>query len=280
MFGILVALATCLIDASRPVGVVVSMAYPVLPLLGLLARSPRTVIGMAALGTILTGIGILASPAGAPVATVLLNRGMSVVLTWIVGAIAIRHLSVGNRFRKRLRNQAAQDPLTGLYNRRHVFGVVNDELKRYQRYGEPFSLILIDADHFKRINDRHGHCAGDSGLRLIAKVCRNTVRETDVLGRFGGEEFIIVLPHTKVSEAQVVAQRICETMRRTGLNLRGGTVAITLSLGVAEVGPNVESFDELLKAADRALYKAKRDGRDRVATAGAGAPSTHGAEAA
>ena len=126
---------------------------------------------------------------------------------------------------------------------------------------------MIDADHFKSINDRHGHCAGDVALKAIADACNSSVRDSDVVGRFGGEEFIILLPHTKAAEAALVAERIRRTIQRDGCYWHGQKIEITLSLGVAEAGLFTDTFDKLLKAADQALYAAKNGGRNRTSIA-------------
>lgn len=267
LLGLLVATTTLLFDLSQPLNVAGGMPYLALPLLGLLARSRRLILVAAFAGVGLSLAGMLFSPAGAPIHVALINRGMSVALTVIIAMIATRHLAIGARLRRSLENQAARDPLTGLYNRRHVFRLVEGELKRHRRYGTALSVILIDADHFKRVNDIHGHCAGDAALRSIASVCTTSVRETDVVGRFGGEEFIVLLPHTDVTSAAVVAQRIRRRMDRTRARYRDRRIRVTLSLGVAEARPGADGFDELLRLADEALYAAKRAGRNRVATA-------------
>lgn len=267
LYGAMAALTIFLFDLVYPLGVVSSMPYVALPLLGLLARARRAIFTLAVLGTVLTFAGLFLSTAGAPLYVVLINRGLNTTMVWIVALIAASHLAIGESLRQSLEKQASRDPLTDLYNRRYVFGIIESELKRYRRYGERFSLVLIDADHFKRINDTYGHCAGDAALRHIADSCVKAVRDADIVARFGGEEFVILLPHTGATEAAVVAERIRESMHRSEFSWQDEPVEITLSLGVAEVGPNADSFDDLLKAADQALYAAKRAGRDRVAVA-------------
>lgn len=267
LYGALAALAIFVFDLANPLGVVGSMPYVVLPLLGLLAGAPRAIFALAVLGTLLTLGGLLSSADGAPLVVVLMNRGLSLMTIWVVALIAIRHLAIGESLRESLEKQATHDPLTERYNRRYVFGIIENELKKYRRYGDRFSLILIDADFFKGVNDKFGHPAGDAALRHIADACVRSVREADVVGRFGGEEFIIVLPHTKAEEAAVVAERIRASMHQSVFKWQNRPVDITLSLGVAEVGRDTATFDQLLKAADQALYAAKRAGRDRVAIA-------------
>ena len=128
-------------------------------------------------------------------------------------------------------------------------------------------MILIDADYFKRINDKFGHCAGDIALRAIADTCTSCVRDSDVVGRFGGEEFIILLPHTTADNAVVVAERIRRETTLLNLTWQGARLNVTLSLGVAEIGAQAATFDALLRSADKALYVAKKRGRNQTAVA-------------
>ncbi len=276
---VLVAAITFGFDLSQPLGVAGGIPYVILPMLGLLARSPVRVVAAAVLGTLLTGAGLLLSSAGASHDIALANRAMSAVLIWVVATMCLHHLRADNRWRERLRLQAMTDPLTGLYNRRHMFSRIRAEMSRYDRYGHRFAVILIDADHFKLINDSHGHIVGDATLSWIAATCRTKVRESDVVGRFGGEEFIILLPHTTATEAQAVAERIRHAMHEPIGAAHEAAVRVTLSLGVAEIGPQSATFDDLLKSADEALYEAKRAGRDRVAvkTSAAHEPETNAA---
>jgi len=139
------------------------------------------------------------------------------------------------------------------------------EFVRARRYQRPLSCLMLDLDHFKSINDRHGHAAGDEVLRAAAKACRDSVRELDLLGRFGGEELVALLPETEASiAASVVAERIRRTVEALCVKAGEHTVTVTVSIGVAD-NASAGSLEELLAAADRALYAAKRLGRNRVA---------------
>ncbi len=267
LYGAALASATFLFDIYHPLGIAGAMPYIALPLLGLLARSSRAVISLALLGTVLNVAGVVLSMSGAPLYAVLVNHLMSGILVCMVAYIALTHLALEDRLRASLHDAAFRDSLTRLYNRRYVFRVFRDELKKYERYSEPFSVMLIDADHFKRINDQFGHRAGDAALRAIADACNRSVRNTDVVGRFGGEEFIILLPHTRATEAAIVAERIRHTMLETAINWQGQKLDVRLSLGVAEAGLHADGFDELITAADRALYEAKERGRDQTVIA-------------
>ena len=267
LYGTAFASATLAFDLYHPLGIAGAMPYIALPLFGLLARSSRTVINLAVLGTMLNIAGIVWSTSGATLYVVVVNHLMSGILVWVVSYIALAHMAVEDKLRATLHDAAFRDPLTRLYNRRYVFDIFRNALKQYRRYAEPFSLIMVDADHFKRINDRHGHAAGDVALKAIADACSGAVRDSDVVGRFGGEEFIVLLPHTEAAEAGLVAERIRRKILRDTCYWQGQALEITLSLGVAEAGPATGTLDELVKAADQALYAAKNSGRNRTVIA-------------
>ncbi len=167
--------------------------------------------------------------------------------------------------RARLEQLAVMDDLTGLYNYRYLHTRLNEEFKRAERYREPLACVMIDIDHFKRINDRYGHDAGDAVLRETSARIRRAVREIDVVTRYGGEEFLLVLPSTNFSGALAVADRVWRTVGGEPFLLPSTTERVSISLGVA-VFPSrdIKSKDQLIKAADRALYQAKGDGRDRI----------------
>jgi len=159
------------------------------------------------------------------------------------------------------------DELTGLANRRHLFDQLAHEIQRSRRYDTPLSVILIDIDHFKRINDTWGHSAGDAVLRTAAGVFRASSRETDVVARYGGEEFALLLPETGLDGALTRAEALRAQIAATDTTLRNnGAVRVTVSLGVAALSPG-ESAEELMQRTDAALYVAKRKGRNRVEAA-------------
>ncbi len=161
------------------------------------------------------------------------------------------------------------DELTQLPNRRFFFPQAEAALARATRYGHPFSLMLMDIDHFKRINDRHGHAVGDRILRDVGATLREEVREGDIIARFGGEEFVVALPSTTVEGARPVAMRIVERVAELGWEVEGALVRTTLSLGLSELGerdgPSSRMLLEtLLSEADIAMYYCKRHGRNRM----------------
>jgi len=159
---------------------------------------------------------------------------------------------------------AITDSLTSLYNRRHFSKVGEDEVQRACRYGRSLSAIMLDIDHFKRVNDTFGHKVGDQILQGVAASCRKTLRGVDVLGRYGGDEFVILLPENDRAAAVQVAERLRKKIAHIQLNTDKGTAKVTASLGVATVDCDKPSLETLLNQADNALYIAKKRGRNRV----------------
>lgn len=166
-----------------------------------------------------------------------------------------------------LERLATTDSLTGLANRRHLFVILEQEVYRAQRYGTTLSLIMFDIDHFKHVNDNWGHAAGDHVLRGIARETHQILRKTDQAGRYGGEEFVVVLPETDLLEALLLAHRLSEQISGTVITReQGESLSVTVSMGVAALVPG-EDGNELICRADQALYRAKQNGRNRVETA-------------
>jgi diguanylate cyclase (GGDEF)-like protein len=169
------------------------------------------------------------------------------------------------KLRDTLRVLALNDPLTGLYNRRYLEDALNRELHRAERSKKPFSIIMIDIDHFKRFNDTFGHDAGDFVLNAIARALVKNVRPTDVVCRYGGEELAVVLAETDLQHGLERAEKLRVTIRETNLTHLGQTLpGPSASFGVATYPQHGTSAAEVLKAADQALYRAKQSGRDRV----------------
>lgn len=161
---------------------------------------------------------------------------------------------------------ARTDWLTGLLNRSHFFPLAVHEYTNARRYGRPLALIMFDIDHFKLVNDRFGHLAGDKVLQTIARITQRQLRAADVVGRYGGEEFIALLPMTAAAPALAIAERLLTEVRDTVIETERGAVRVTLSLGVAELLPADDSIERVLDRADQALYAAKHAGRDQIAS--------------
>lgn len=176
--------------------------------------------------------------------------------------------AVEEQFVSQLYESATRDGLTGVYNKRFFLERLHEEFAWHVRHNEPLSLILIDIDHFKRVNDTWGHPAGDYVLREVARYCRKQVRSEDIFARYGGEEFVCILRQTDVPAAAVLADRLRRKVE--DLKLRFGTgpsavdIPVTVSVGVAQTTDAMESQDALVELADAYLYQAKQTGRNRV----------------
>jgi two-component system cell cycle response regulator len=175
-----------------------------------------------------------------------------------------------------LRDRATHDPLTGMWNRAQAIEALDRELVRGVREGTPVSILMADLDHFKAVNDGFGHMAGDAVLREIALRIRSSLRPYDVVGRYGGEEFLIVLPGCDAESVRPLAERVRAMIAARVVDTSEGIVPVTVSIGAATSGVGARTNEELIRAADAALYRAKAAGRDRVvhAEAGDGAPGS------
>ncbi|WP_338442150.1 PAS domain S-box protein [Synechococcus elongatus IITB4] len=185
----------------------------------------------------------------------------------IIGLLGIAtDLTERRQLEEQLQQQATTDGLTGIINRRQFINLAQNELNRVHRFENelPLSLALIDIDHFKVINDSYGHTIGDQVLMVWADICQQNIREIDIFARLGGDEFVVLFPETDGSQAYQVMQRIRQTLIQQSLNLPQQAIAITISVGIAVLTPEVFTLDQLLDRADRALYQAKNEGRDRV----------------
>lgn len=170
----------------------------------------------------------------------------------------------------KLKKMASTDSLTLLFNRRYFDQVISRELARRNRYKLALSMVMLDIDNFKEINDSYGHEAGDEALKKVAEVISESARTSDIVARYGGEEFGIVLPQTEPVNAVIFAERTRSAIENTDFHLRGGEkINLTVSLGIAGASPKCIAIDpkSLIAAADRALYKAKTSGRNRYVTA-------------
>ncbi|MEE4360493.1 MAG: sensor domain-containing diguanylate cyclase [Pseudomonadales bacterium] len=163
-----------------------------------------------------------------------------------------------------LKEKTRRDSLTGAGTRREFFENARAEVKRARRYGHPLSLMLLDLDRFKQINDRHGHACGDTVLREVSHRIMDSLRSCDRYYRFGGEEFVVVLPHTALADALLVAERTRALVHDRPVAFGDREVEVTLSIGLAHLESGGESLDDIVAKADQALYAAKEGGRDRV----------------
>jgi diguanylate cyclase (GGDEF)-like protein len=160
---------------------------------------------------------------------------------------------------------ASIDPLTKSMTRHQFFNIAESEFRRFSRYRRQLSVLVLDADHFKNINDSYGHYVGDLVLRSLSLVVLEQKRAQDTYGRLGGEEFGLLLPETKLEQAKVVAERVQQAWAQTPCNVDGRSIYSTVSIGIAEANDQDTSFEDLLRRADRMMYKAKDAGRNQIA---------------
>ncbi|HEX2012669.1 MAG TPA: GGDEF domain-containing protein, partial [Roseateles sp.] len=191
---------------------------------------------------------------------VLFTAGLVALFGYLLLSL-LRHL---DRTQRHLHRQAQLDALTGAYNRRHFLELAEREWSRAKRYEMPCALLLLDVDHFRLVNEQHGQPCGDQLLRRIAEAALETLRQADMLARFGGEEFIVFLPHTDPLGALDVAERIRERVEALGFQWNGRDVPVSASLGVAALHDHHITLDQLISDADDALHQAKSAGRNCV----------------
>lgn len=163
-----------------------------------------------------------------------------------------------------LKDASDHDGLTKLFNRRFIEETLDKEFSRARRYGHTLSVIMTDIDFFKKVNDNHGHLAGDEVLRVVADRLKSCLRDSDILGRYGGEEFMIVLPETKSDGAIILAERLRRAVEAEPVALRETSLAITISLGISEIRTDTKNYEQLIGEADQGLYESKEAGRNRA----------------
>lgn len=188
------------------------------------------------------------------------------LLGWLIWtqlhlARIIRH---GEKRESHLRRQAETDPLTGLVNRRRLSIELDVCYLRARQEGRPVSMLMLDIDHFKQVNDKYGHLAGDKVLQSLARLCRKVTRDSDIVCRYGGEEFAVLLPDTSLEEAKDIAGRLLAEVRHERIEWENGTLEYTISIGVTELHSEDNEGTDLLRRTDRYLYRAKAEGRDTL----------------
>ncbi len=175
-----------------------------------------------------------------------------------------REIDQRSKLEEELRRQASTDPLTGLYNRRFYEHLFEREFKQAKRYGSSLALCVLDLDRFKDVNDSYGHASGDVALCKVADACRDELRESDIIGRLGGEEFVLILPQTDAAGAFVVADRLRERIAAMEVETENARFHVTVSIGVTELRPADTGITDLIRRADEAMYLSKAEGRNKV----------------
>lgn len=253
-------------DLTQPLGVAAGITYVAAVAIALVAQSRELVVLFGVLGCVLTLLGLFASHPVSSVSPgiIVLNRGLSVFALLTVTITGYVLISRQQRFDARLIELASTDPLTGLLNRRTLMSEAERRVEEARRYKQPLSFLMLDIDNFKNLNDEHGHLVGDQVLQAVAEVALKCARRTDYVGRYGGEEFMLVCPGVDANEASHLAERIrAETECLQGRNDLPAT-PVTVSVGVAEMPDETYTVRDLIAAADHCLYQAKAAGRNRV----------------
>lgn len=271
---------TCCALAYGIAGALRGAIFPLLMVVmmfGMFALKIRHVMVVCAYAVLAMGLAMAVLVALQPeTATPLVEAGHLLMLALMMPAVAVLAQRL-HQMRRRLRDQkrelsealdriqylATRDGLTGLMNRRHITELMAREVQRHRRFGTRLSVAMFDLDHFKLINDRHGHGCGDDVLRTFAEEAQRTIRGCDALARWGGEEFLLLMPETGLEDARVGAERVRAMLERHVITKHGVRVPVTLSSGVAELG-KAETMEALVERADQALYVAKSHGRNRV----------------
>jgi diguanylate cyclase (GGDEF)-like protein len=179
-------------------------------------------------------------------------------------AAIVRDISEDKKTEDELLRLAATDPLTGAFNRREFTSLANQESQRSNRYNHPLSIMMLDLDHFKKLNDTYGHAAGDKALQRFTTLCCNALRTVDVFGRWGGEEFVTLLPETDIEGATVIAERLRKLVSQSVFVYNEEKISFTASIGIAQYRSGEMTLDGPLGRADSAVYDAKKAGRNRI----------------
>jgi diguanylate cyclase (GGDEF)-like protein len=207
------------------------------------------------------------------------RAGFAIMIWFLVAAVVLAWALARTltRLHQRVAEQAMTDPLTGLWNRRYMGDTLDREVSRSLRFGHPISLIILDVDDFKKINDRQGHMQGDIVLERVSDVVREATRSIDVAARYGGDELALILVETGREGAAILGERLADRMRETEVPVReGGAMGVTISVGVATIPDSAADLESLVDAADRALLRAKRAGKNQIRAAPATRPGGGG----
>jgi diguanylate cyclase (GGDEF)-like protein len=232
-----------------------------IPIAGLFygVKSPIIFIAYCILCTVLSAVSTIDDVSGIDFENMAANRVVAALVLYSVCLLIYRNSLSADV----LRRLATTDPLTGSLNRRHYMELMVREQRRADRYNTGYSVLMIDIDHFKRVNDTYGHQIGDEAIRAMADTCKKVTRPTDIVARYGGEEFIVTLTHTDGEGAMKVAERLRESVAELALPTDQGALTFTISIGVS-VYIKTTKLEQIIAAADRALYAAKSGGRNRV----------------
>ncbi len=251
-----------------------AIAYVSIIGFGLLARSRRLTILFGLLGVFATIIVYSFSPEEARTIILVTNRQLVIMAIITITITSHIYMTRQKEFDETLEHIAVTDSLTNIANRRSLLKELDKRVTESHRYNQDFSIIMFDIDDFKKINDIYGHAAGDKILKEVTSVCKKWLRDIDFFGRYGGEEFIVICPNTSLDGAMSLAERIREAISQTEFGFLSETLKVTISIGVTELYDHIYTFqynaddgeiaNAMIKAADKAMYRAKRRGKNCV----------------
>ena len=203
-----------------------------------------------------------------PLHSLVISVACPVVISPLISAVVLKFIVELDRAHERLRELSNLDHLTGAYNRKYFMERLHKEIERSNRYRSRLSVAFIDIDDFKDINDRHGHLGGDEVLKQFAQTCIAAMRQSDLFARFGGEEFAVLLPETGQDEALQFLERLRARVARLRVDLPRGPAGVTVSIGHTNLSGAASEVNSILRAADEAMYRAKRGGKNQVVSQG------------
>lgn len=261
LLGFSTAISIFASDVMLPLEVAAGVPYVLLVLLSLITQRGWDAVGMAIIASLLIIIGYFISEPGGIHYMALVNRGIALAVIWATCVVMVTHFSS----LAELKTMAIVDHVTGLNNRHYFFIEAEKILKGWARYKMPVTLMLIDLDDFKKINDTYGHDVGDEVLKHVANGLKQCLRDVDIIARVGGEEFAVLLPSTAIDSASVVAEKVRSAIEKLTIRYQQHEIKVTVSIGVAMANNEQQQISELLKVADRLLYQAKHEGKNYIA---------------
>ena len=262
--GVGLALATALVALTGGALSPFFFAFPLIVVGAAIVVTPGVTLALTAAAGGAYLLAILASQSGNLTPLGLATVGVNLTALCLVAYVGMAIGREQRRARQEANRLATVDALTGLRNRAYLFAALEGELERSQRTGRGFCVLMIDLDDLKAINDGYGHLVGDRALRIVADVIRTRIRRIDTGARFGGDEFVILLPETDPTGGWVLAEKVRQGVADAGLAVDGTSVATSVSVGLVASPQDGETVDVLLEHADNAMYSSKRGGRDRV----------------
>lgn len=253
-----------LFDISMPLGVAGGMPYIFVIVICISLRSIKLIIVFTISSIILTVSDYFLSVNGSPLWIVLFNRAETIIMLVLTAGIGVLFLKKQLKVESELRHFANIDPLTSIANRRYILAFLENAFNVALRYESELSILLLDIDHFKAVNDQYGHDIGDEVLRRVVAECSRVLRKTDIIGRLGGEEFLVICPQTSLKNCLFIGEKLRGTVEQINFLDLSPTLGVTISMGCASKVRNVANISLLTKKADEALYLAKHAGRNQI----------------